>query len=571
LNCKAWLGERRDRIAYDCETTGVNLGKDRVRTWQIGDRDHGWTFPVEEGSHSWYGAWSEIVGLVAEGTTPIYAHNAIFDSSFSKRDGIIVPQHLAHDTMVQASLVNSNLPSGLKPTAKRLVDKNALAGEWTLNEAKKKQKWDWASVPYDFGAYWQYAALDPVLTCRIAEKLEGKVFDRYMESYEIEMGAIHVLRDAQLRGMHVDLGYCERKSLEMEAEMAGLAPRCPVNPRAPKQVAEFLQSRGAVLVKKTDSGQWAVDDEVLAYWEDRIPECAVIRRYRWASKLKSSYFDPLLNLHQDGIVHPSIRVLGAEKTGRMSVTAPALQTLPKTSLGRSAFVAQEGHTLISADFSGIEMRLLAHMAEEDTMIQWFLEGVDLHTKTAEEIFNETPPSKKNRATAKTAGFAKIYGAGVAKFAISMKGTEQEAQEFLDAYDLRFPKVAQFLKAVSDEVHSSRPKDKRWGEVFTEYGKRLFVEKDKAYKGVNYRDQGTAGQVLKAKLSELANAGIGEHILLPIHDEIIFEAADDDVHEVTQIIHEVMPEMTRFSVPLTIDMDTTRCWGDLYPDETGPEA
>lgn len=560
LDLKDWLGRSRDWLGFDLETSGLNLGRDRVRLAQLGDRNHGWAIPCE-GPNSFYGAFKELIE--AYDSSPIVAHNLIFDSSFLKRDGIIVPQHLAHDSMVMAQLVTSHLPVGLKPVASRLIDQKSVAGQQVLNDAMKQQGWGWETVPLDFPPYWMYGALDPVLTCRITERLWQKVHDRYRQPYEIELGAIHVLRDAQLTGMTIDVDYARRTSAELEAEIASLSAQLPCNPNAPKQVVAFLESQGATLTKRTEKGHLAADDEVLAYWEEKIPECKPMRRYRECTKLKSSYFDNLLGLEVDGIVHPSIRVLGAQKTGRMSITEPALQTLPKSSIGRNAFIAGEGETLISADFSGIELRLLAHMADEQNMIERFCAGEDLHAWTAEQIFHVTPVEKSQRNVAKTSGYAKIYGAGVTKFAYSAKLPEAEAAEFLNKYDELFPAVASFQERISQEVHESRPDDKGWGEVFTEYGRRLFVPKDEAYKGVNYKDQGTAGEVLKVKLCELSNAGLGPYITLPVHDEVVFRVPDDILDEVVHTVEEVMPEDQKFKVPLTVDLETTKRWGDLY--------
>lgn len=569
FNFREWLSRPRDRLAFDLETSGSNLGRDRVRLAQIGDRDRGWAFPCE-GANSWYGAFAESMRGYCGA---IYAHNLIFDSSFTKRDGIEVPQAQANCTMVQAQLHNSSLPIGLKPTAKRLVDRRAVAGQKMLDEAKRKQKWGWDTTPVDFPAYWMYGALDPVLTCRIAEKIEPKVKERYSRPYELELGAIHVLREAQLSGMRVDLDYCQLMSSHLEAEMAALAPRLPdlpgrpgqkVNPNAPAQVVEWLQSRGARLTKKTDKGKLAADDEVVSYWEKNgIPECRFIKEYRKADKLKNTYFDTMLELNEGGVVHPSIRVLGAQKTGRMSVSAPALQTLPKTAVGRNAFLAREGHCLIMADFSGIEMRILAHMANVPKMIELYEQGIDVHTWTAQQIYRKEHVSKAERAVAKTGGFGKVYGSGVPKFALATGLSEPDAQAFIDSYDALFPEVKQFQENVALEVRGSRQGDKRWGQVHTEFGRRLFCEKEEAYKGVNYRIQGSAGEILKLKLIELSNVGLTDFIRLPIHDEIVFEVPDEDVHDVVGTINEVMPEREIFRVPLEVEVEVARRWGDVY--------
>lgn len=557
---KQWLGNRRDWLGFDIETTGVNLGRDRARLVQFGDRDHGWAIPLEN-----YGFGALVKETFRDYSGRVVMHNSIFDSSFLERDGIHIPQTQIEDTMVMAQLVTSALPIGLKPTAARLVDRKAVVGQTVLKEAMKKQGWSWESVPLDFPAYWQYGALDPVLTCRIAEKLWPKVEERYMRSYEIEMGAIAVLRDAQITGMRVDVPYAERMSVELGVEMMGLVGQMPdapsgrggkLNPGSPTQLVEFLQQQGAVLIKRTESGkQFSAEDDVLKYWQPKIPILEQIRRYRYCQKLKSSYFDNMLVLQTNEVVHPSIRVLGAQKTGRMSISAPALQTLPKSKIGRSAFIAREGHTLMSCDFKGIEMRLLAHMAQDKQMMENYAQGLDQHDWLAEQ-------AGVTRTVAKTAGFAKIYGAGEEKFAISAGLSLPDAQDFLRRYDALFPGVAHFMQATADSVHSSTD-DKRWGKVYTEFGRKLMVPKEKAYMGVNYRDQGTAGEVLKLKIGELDAAGLGPYIRLPIHDEILFEIPDAEVPDVGAVIHEVMPDRQLFSVDLEIDMDTCRCWGDLY--------
>lgn len=561
----SWLNKSRDWLGFDIETTGTNSGRDRIRLAQIGDREHGWAAPVEA-----WGWGAAIAEALEKYQGRVCMHNSIFDATFMARDGFKIPQRQVHDTMVMAQLVTSHLPIGLKPVAARLVDQKAVAGQEVLHEAMKKQGWTWETVPIDFPGYWQYGALDPVLTCRIAEKLWPKVEANYLRSYEIELGAISVLRDARITGMRVDVPYAQTQSADLELKMAALQPELPkkadgsfVNPNSDKQVESYLLSRGAVLIKRTESDKaFSVDDEVLAYLEPQFPECAQMRTYRYYSKLKSSYFDNLLRLECGGIVHPDMRVLGAHKTGRMSITSPALQTLPKSAIGRNAFIARDGCTIISADFQGIEMRLLAHMADELKMQELYHAGIDVHTWTAQQIFETSEPTKKQRGTAKASGFAKIYGAGVPKFAITAGLPLEEAERFLTRYDQLFPRVAVFQEEVMDDVRNSDD-NKSWGFVHTEFGRKLRVPKDAAYKGVNYRDQGSAGEVLKMKLCELANAGLGEYIRLPIHDEIIFEVPDELVPEVGMTIHEVMPERDLFKVPLEIDMEVCRRWGDLY--------
>lgn len=568
MDFREWLGQRRDRIAYDVETTGVNMGCDTVRLAQIGDRDAGWAFPCE-GTNSWYGAFAEAMRDIGQGDVPIYAHNAIFDSSFATRDGWAVPQRLAEDTMVMAQLNDSRYAIGLKPMARRLVDRDSVAGQAVLDAAYKRNGWDWRTVPVDFPPYWAYGALDPVLTCRLAEKLEPLVFPTYRQSYEIEMGAIHVLRDARLAGMRVDCGYAHRMSVELGEEMEALEPQIPVEkPGSDKQVVAFLQERGCELFAKTEKGNWSTDDDVLKHWEHRVPECTLLRRWRKCQKLKSSYFDNLLGHQVDGVVRPDIRVLGAQKTGRMSITAPALQTLPKSAIGRNAFLAREGHSLVMADYSGVEMRILADRSGDENLLKVFREGIDQHSWTASQIYGvpieQVGDGTPERDRAKGAGFGKVYGSGIDTFA-SQAGLEPgAAREFIETYDRLFPGVKAFQERVIDHVRDG--KGRKWGSINTAYGRRLYVEKELAYKGVNYDIQGTAGEVLKDALCRLDAAGLGEFIRLPIHDEVIFEAPDDVRDDVEHTVAEVMPERERFAVPLEVDIKHAKRWGHAYMKE-----
>lgn len=567
--CRRWVSERRDRVAYDVETSGTNLGRDTVRLGQVGDRSTGWAFPCD-GPMSMYGAYREVMANVVREARRagygVYAHNAIFDSSFSKRDDWAIPQDVAEDTMVMAQLSDSRYGIGLKPMAARRVDKDAVAMQRVMDAGMKAQGWTWATVPTDWQPYWAYGAMDPVLTCRIAEKLEPEVFPEWRENYEIEMAAIHVLRDAQLAGMMIDVPYARRMSDELGDEMDALLPTLPCLPTSDKQVVEFLQSQGCELFKKTEKGNWSTDDDVLKYFQDKLPILGPMRRYRTCQKLKSSYFDNLLEAEVDGVVRPSIRVLGAQKTGRMSITEPALQTLPKSSIGRNAFVARPGHTLVMADFSGIEMRLLAHAADETNMKAAYASGEDLHWWTAHRIaeFFGIEANAKLRGRAKGAGFGKVYGAGEETFASQAGLPLEQAKQFLAAYDRLFPGVSAYQEAVIRHVKEGP--GRKWGQVRTLYGRRLYVPKDKAYKGINYTIQGTAGEVLKEKLAHYDAAGLTEYVRLPIHDEVVGEVPDEMLEEYETEVRRVMPERHRFSVPLEVDVEDAKRWGDAYLED-----
>jgi DNA polymerase-1 len=494
---------------------------------------------------------------------PLVAHNLLFDSKMLKKDGLTIPQHLAHDSMIMCHLLDAMAHQGLKPAAARYVDKRAWAGQDALKKTFNNTGYTWATIPEDHPAYWVYSALDTVLTSALAEKIYPDVAASFGNIYEIELACIHTLRDAELRGMAIDLEYCADTTRELQFKLAELAPQIPVtNPRADAQVIAFLQSRGYEFWKKTEKGNWSCDDDVLSEASEFIPEAELLRKYRKAYKLLTSYFYNFKEEHVDGVVHPSIKPTGA-RTGRMSVTNPALQTLPRGRIVRDAFIAREGCTLVLADYRQAEYRVFASMAREPKMIEAFLRGEDLHDFLAKSAYGEDF-TKEQRQTAKNANFSKVYCAGEEQFARTAKISVPDAHAFLERYDAMFPRVAAWQQEVMQEVHASAKGGV--GYVTTALGRRLPVELKKAYKGVNYKVQpSVTADVLKKKIVELDHAGLGDFILLPVHDEIIFEVPDDDVPAAVQVIEEVMPDRQTFAVPLEIDLETARRWGDTYAD------
>jgi len=546
-----WMGQPRKWLGLDLETTGVNCGLDKIRTIQIGDEHTGWTFRAE--------GPNGVGGLALEALRNydgrILTHNAIFESSMLRAAGYPLKETQVDDTMVMAHIDGSGMSTALKAVARRLVDKSAAEAGKALQVGFAKQGWDWDTVPVEFPPYWAYGALDPVLTCRVAAELWPKV-RKHSTIYDRELGCIGTLGRAMVTGLTLDIGYAKQQSETIGAYLAALEPYLPCDPNSPPQLVKFLQSRGAELTVKTEKDNWSTDDDVLKSFQSQIPELEHIRNYRKHDKMKTSYFDNALALHKDGVVHPSVHVLGAPKTGRMSVTAPALQTVPKSRQGRTAYVAREGMTLIAADFNGMEMRMLASQAGEARMLAEFAKGVDMHTWVAE--MTGAP-----RAVAKAAAFAKIYGAGIEKFAATAGISIEAAEQFLAKYDELFPAVRQFQDNNNALVHSSRPHSKTWGVVHTWTGRPLMVLKDKAYASTNYIIQGGCAELTKLKICELDAAGLGDAIRLPIHDEIIFEVYDEDVAEAEATISTVMAENDLFDVDFPVEVEHAKVWGDMY--------
>ncbi len=565
LDFKEWLSQRRGYLGFDIETTGLHYGRDRIRLAQFGDADRGWAIPVE----GW--GW----GALAEDTLrfyndPVIAHNAIFEQTFAIRNGL--PKRTLDDSMVMAHLDRSGWSLALKRVAERELGKEAAAGEGMLDDAMRKQKWNWATVPRDFPGYWKYSALDPVLTVRLAEVLEPRIFPGNDRAYDHEIGAIDALAQAQATGMRIDVPTVQRESERMTIEMAQLRPNLPCNANAPKQIIEWLESLPQfetnlrdIIRTRTTAGQVSVDDDVLTMLQrdHGLEEAGTIREYRKRAKLKRGYFDNLLELHDDGIVHPQVRVLGAEKTGRMSISSPALQTLPRTRLGRQAFIAREGCTLVMIDFAGQELRLLAHMSGDEQLATLFRDEQDPHLWLATEAYGEAD-APRARQTIKNAWYAILYGAGIPKFALTAGIPVTEAERIYNMLLSRFPGIRPFQEAAAREVRETM--DKGWGYARTWTGRKLMVKSGEEYKATNVKIQGGCSEILKVKICELANAGFTPYLRLPIHDELLFEIPTVDPPAIQAYADElaaVMREDELFDVPFPVDVETAACWGDKY--------
>jgi DNA polymerase I len=554
-----WLGERRDFLAVDVETEGLNVAKDRIRLFQLGDHERCYVLDWNE----WRGACRE---AVARYDRPIVAHNLLFDSKMLKWAGVDVPQHLAHDSMVMAHLVDSSTRVDLKGSAARYVDKRATLGQRELRAAMAAGGWSWATVPIDHPAYWQYAAMDTCFCSLLASALYPTVSQNYARAYATEMSVIHCIREAEIRGMKTDPEYRERAKARLRAEVEELRAHIPIdNPGSDAQVIEHLQSLGVVLTARTEAGNLSVDKDVLRGLAPSFPVCTLVEQYRLRVKLLGSYMYKLDDLHVDDVVHCNTRPLGA-KTGRQSVTDPALQTLPRGRIVRDAFVARPGSVLVLADFKAMEMRALASLAREQGMLEAFARGEDLHDFVARSLYGDGF-TKKERTVCKGAGFAKVYGAGVDKFARTAGISVPDAETFLLRYNTMFPGVDRFMAQVVYAI-KDRARDRGGkGYVRLVNGRILNVEADKAYKAVNWLIQGSCAVSTKEKIVELDSAGLGEFFRLSVHDELIYECPVEDAAEVRATLERIMPDRDNFpGVVLEVDTDVVERWGQHYDDE-----
>lgn len=547
-----WLGERRPILALDSETSGLSLARDRVRLFQFGDGRHGWAIPYEE----WRGLIRHVL-TVYEG--PRVGQHIKFDAGYLLRDGLPFPWERVHDTMLMSFLVDSMGPKSLKPAAALYVDPIAQAGQHELKRAMAKNRWDWGTVPITLPAYWGYAAADTVLTALLAEQLWPRV-QPYREAYDLELACERVLCNMELKGMRIDLPYVEATTAQLQAELAELLAGLPFNPNSNAEVAAALQSEGITLSKRTPSGELALDEEVLKSVDHPLAEAVL--SVRTTSKLLGSYFENFLELHKDGVLHPHINQIAA-RTGRMSVTEPALQTLPRKSLVRDAFIPRPGNVLLLADYDTQELRILADLSGDATMIADLLEGRDLHQQTALAAYGPKA-GKAERTVCKNANYARVYGGQVPTVAATAGVTRNEVEGIFDAWDARYPTAAAFMEQ-GIWVMRERAGTGDYGYVTLDDGRRLRVAKDKAYTWLNYRIQGQGAVVMKRALVNLDAAGFGDYLLLPVHDEVVLDIPEADAEAAVPAIRDAM-EQHQYRVPLTISTKLVDRWGTAYRED-----
>lgn len=560
------LASRNWPIGCDTETGGLNWWRQDLRVIQFGDEHNGWTIPYE--------AW----GGLAEETFrrwqgDIIFHNAKFDLHYLESNGFEVGRHRVHDSMLLAKVLDPHLSAGLKPCSDRWVDRRASAMSKSLDLQMMKHKWDWDTVPIKLPEYWAYAALDPVLTMHIWNH-EQKHSRRWItdHAYLVDLGSAMFVLDMEQRGQPIDHDYCEYWATSLvnyadrldawTQDVFGAPPLSKDN-----DLIKYFQSQGVTFTKFTDKGNISIDKDSLESINHPLAEHVIA--YRQATKQAGTYFQSWLDFaDDDSRLHPSFWITGA-RTGRMSCSDPNLQNVPRSRRVRNGLVPKEGNVLVLADYDQIELRLMAHFSQSKPMIQAIHSGEDLHTYTAKLVYQVDEPTKEQRRIAKSSNFAKIYGAGIQKFADTAGTTFDEAKSFLAGYDREFPEVRGFQAKISDSARASAAEsDDGLAHLTSEYINRQQVaDPAQAYKLVNYLIQGTATDVLKMKMLDLGNTDLGDYTNVLIHDEIAFEVPKDEAEDFAKELPSVMEEHDAFDVPLSVGVEIVDRWGDKYEEDT----
>ena len=582
----SWLGERRphDAIAIDTETgelpgrprsDALSAWHGRLRLVQVGDGMTGWSIPWDEWSGVFYEAMSKFDG-------PIVCHNIAFEARwFDVQSRWDMPWHKAHDTMIMAQIIDPLGSGALKRLTAQYIDPRAAQLQSVLDEEMGKNGWTWGTVPTSFEPYWAYGALDTILTMRLFEQFwekcgPGKPF---AQAYELEMATRKIVTRMELNGARVDLEYSKKKYDELVAyadnvkqwgkDSYGMSITSNI------QLVKIFEGLGAEITEFTPSGQKSASaDQLKALMINGTPEIQqladVVLKQRKADKLANTYFKNFLEKNINGFVHPSVKTLGA-RTGRMSITDPALQTLPKgDDTVRRAFIPKdEDHVIVTSDLDQVEFRMFASLSQDPNLISLFnladATGSDPFTEIGREIYQDPTMQKsdKRRGLIKGVVYGRLYGAGVAKQALTAGVPEDQMRAVSNAFDLRFPGMTSFQKQVED-VGMRRLRAEGQGYVNTWTGRRIPCDEDRVYTLVNYLIQGGAAEVFKSNLVKLDRADLTEYLIVPVHDEIVLNAPREHAEEIKQLVRQCMTTTEGWSVPLTADVDgPLETWGDKY--------
>ena len=588
----AWLERLRasELFAIDTETTSLDAMRATLVGVSFTDRvGRGAYVPV---GHVYPGAppqldrdhvLHKLKPLLESATPKKVGQNLKYDMIVLGHYGVEL-EGIAFDTMLESYVLNS--------TASR-HDMDSLAlkylGYKTLKyedvTGKGKNQLNFSEVAVEQAA--QYAAEDADVTLRLHEHLWPRLQELgELQSLltDMEMPLLAVLAHMQRTGVKIDAQMLRvqseelaKRMLELEREAHEIAGQ-PFNLESPKQIQEvFYEKLGLPVLKKTPKGQPSTAEDVLQELALDYPLPRVLLEYRGLSKLKSTYTDKLPEMVNPDTarVHTSYHQAVAA-TGRLSSSDPNLQNIPvRTPEGRrirQAFVADPGYRLLSADYSQIELRIMAHLSGDRGLQQAFAEGVDIHRATAAEVFGveSAHVSDEMRRHAKAINFGLIYGMSAFGLARQLKIDRTTAQEYVDLYFTRYPGVKSFMDR-------TRAQAREQGYVETVFGRRLYAQDINASNqarrqyaeraAINAPMQGTAADLIKLAMLAvdrwITSAGVDVRMIMQVHDELVFEVAESELESAREQIGARMTSVARLAVPLVVDIGVGENWDEAH--------
>ncbi|SAL55202.1 DNA polymerase I [Caballeronia cordobensis] len=488
-----------------------------------------------------------------------------------------------HDTLLQSYVLESHRPHDMDNLALRHLGVKTIKYEDVAGKGASQIGFD--EVPLDKAA--AYAAEDADITLRLHHALYPQVAQEegLLRVYrDIEMPTSRVLRKMERNGVLIDRERLDTQSNEIAKRLIDLQAQAyelaggEFNLGSPKQIGQiFFEKLELPVVKKTPSGAPSTDEEVLQKLAEDYPLPKVLLEHRGLSKLKSTYTDKLPRMvnASTGRVHTNYAQAVAV-TGRLSSNEPNLQNIPvRTGEGRrirEAFIASPGSKIVSADYSQIELRIMAHISGDASLMRAFTQGEDVHRATASEVFSVTPLEVDNdqRRIAKVINFGLIYGMSSFGLASNLGITRDAAKLYIDRYFARYPGVAAYME-------NTRTTAKMNGFVETVFGRRLWLPEINGGSGprrqaaeraaINAPMQGTAADLIKLSMIAVQDwleaSGTGAKMIMQVHDELVLEVPEEALPEVRKRLPELMCGVAKLKVPLVAEVGVGNNWEEAH--------
>ena len=573
----------RDEFCFDTETTGLDIFNDRIV---------GMSFAVEP-HKAWYVPFSEeCTAEYAEIIRPVFENpriakigqNVKFDLMVLRRLGVAV-RGRKYDTMILHYLLDPESRHNMNTLAERYLNYRPIEIETLIGKGQKQLTMDLVNVE----RVKEYAAEDADVTLQLKQVLLPMVeriglHDLY---FEIEEPMIEVLADVEMAGVRIDCDALahyavelNRRMAQLEADIRSEAGEASLNINSTRQLGEvlFAKMRIAEKPKMTRTKQFSTDEEYLQTFAHKHRIIDLILEYRGVKKLLSTYVEALPQLvnRRTGKIHTSFNQ-AVTATGRLSSTNPNLQNIPiRDELGkpiRRAFIpSDDDHVLLSADYSQVELRLMAHLSGDEALIAAFEHGEDIHAATAARLFGKPidTVTGDERRKAKTANFGIIYGISAFGLSQRLDIPRKEAKEIIEGYFASYPKVKEYMEHVVERAREV-------GYVTTIFGRRRYLNdiasRNAVARGLAERNavnapiQGSAADIMKIAMVHIAEAfrreGIRSQMILQVHDEVVIDTLRNELDRVREIVTEAMEQAAHLKVKLIAECGVGENWLDAH--------
>ena len=599
INLMIQLIKKEGAFSFDTETSSLSPFESELVGISICTQaGTGWYIPIahEEGENISESALQFVKDIFKDPFVEKIAHNANFDISVLVNNNFEI-NNLNFDTMIAANLL-SKRSTGLKKLCLDIIQEEMTPIEDLIGKGKDQISFKNVSIEKAV----DYSCADADVTLRLKNIFEKDLDKSGLMKVmnEIEIPLTTVLVDMQKNGVFVNKEPLHNFSKELNEEIKDLEKKAKeiigtdeINLGSTQQLAEVLTKEMKVpekgwLRKTKKTGKHSTDESNLREILTKLKEpenkdlvhpgtedlVNIILKLREQSKLKNTYTDPIPNMvnNNTGRLHAYFNQAGTA-TGRLSSSEPNLQNIPVKTENRNqirkAFEAQEGYVLMSADYSQIELRILAHISEEPSLLKAFINNEDIHDATAKTIYQTENVSKEQRRVAKILNFGVIYGLSPDGVSRQTDLTRIQGKEFIDLYFSKYPEIKRYI----DEVIQSAKKNKfvetltRRRRLIPEINSNNWRDRASAERmAINMPIQGSAADVIKIAMINISKIikekNIASKMIIQVHDELIFEVPQEEILIMENLLNEIMPQALYLKVPLSIDISYGKTWGDL---------